>query len=431
MRTNRAGKERVTGGGAGRVAVGGLVLLFLSAIPVEAHKVSSVSLISHLDSEKGTYLLDAAMEVIPSEDDQLNEQIPPEAAAREFAEEYLKTMFDEVEMTPELEISIETASDDNTPEELQRQQVLVQMTGRIPEGAGEFLLYLEPTCPMAVVMVVIKDNKPSRRMQVILPGEFSRPVNVLPVVAGDPFVATGTGTEEGEAEAEAEPSGGTAIDPAEDPVGASSAAAAPDLSAEAGPGDTGESGTAAAATGGWSVLASGWRAFWGGSLLPFALVIAGFLMTTAKRPVFLQFAALIIGMSLAITLAAWKILPVPSPAPALTALLLIALSGECLFRHRFQAWRYPAFFGGGLGAGWLVAAFAFPRLPQFSEGDFSVAALIFFVFGAELALVAAGVAAAAFFLTMSRFDWYRKTVVTPVAVVLVAYGIFLLAEPIL
>ncbi|MEM7602994.1 MAG: hypothetical protein AAF357_16475, partial [Verrucomicrobiota bacterium] len=62
------------------------VILGLQSISIlYAHKVSSVSLISHLDTEEGTYLLDAAMEVVPSDDDLLNEQIPPEEAARELA----------------------------------------------------------------------------------------------------------------------------------------------------------------------------------------------------------------------------------------------------------------------------------------------------------------------------------------------------------
>ena len=59
--------------------------LFLAAITLlcalfvaergQAHQVSSVSLISHLDTEKGTYLLDAAMEVVPSVDQAVNDQI--------------------------------------------------------------------------------------------------------------------------------------------------------------------------------------------------------------------------------------------------------------------------------------------------------------------------------------------------------------------
>jgi hypothetical protein len=87
-----------------------LVAHFFSGTSI-AHQVSSVSLISHLDTEKRTYLLDAAMEVVPSADQVLNDQISPEDAARQFAEEYLEIRFDDEEVTPKLEIAIETASD--------------------------------------------------------------------------------------------------------------------------------------------------------------------------------------------------------------------------------------------------------------------------------------------------------------------------------
>ncbi|MDF1656533.1 MAG: hypothetical protein P1U58_02905 [Verrucomicrobiales bacterium] len=371
----------------------GFFVSLLLALPLQAHKVSSVSLITHLDTKEGTYLFDAAMEVVPSDDDLLNEQIPPEEAAREFAEEYLVTMFDEVEQMPELEITIETASDENTPPELQQKQVLVKMSGYIPEGSGEFLLYLEPTCPMAVVMVVIKDDKPSRRMQVILPGEYSRPVNVLPVMEGDPFdFARPAATNAGE-------------------------------SAE-------ESGTSEDASPS-NAFVAGWTGFWKATFLPFALTLSIFLITTQRKIVFLQFAAFMIGLSLAVSLAAWKILSMPASMPMITSALLVVLAGECLFHQRFHFWRYFAYFFAGLGAGWLIATLALPRLNIPSGLELSLGRLIIFVTGIELALVVAGLFSAMFYLTMGRFDWYRKTVVTPVAVVLVAFGIFKLVEPIL
>ncbi len=374
----------------------GLFSFFLGVTALQAHKVSSVSLISHLDTKEDTYLLDAAMEVVPSDDDLLNEQIPPEEAAREFAEEYLITMFDEVEQTPELEITIESASDENTPAELQRKQVLVQLTGQIPEGASEFLLYLEPTCPMAVVMVVIKDDKPSRRMQVILPGEYSRPVNVIPVMEGDPFVA-------GEDSTKAE---------------AASQLEQPDQTVEE------ESAKE-------SLLRAGWMAFFSTSLLPLALTACLFLMTTQRKPVFVQSAGFMIGMSLTITLAVWKLLETPAWASTVAAALLVAMAGESLLYHRFRPWRYIASVLAGGCSGWLVAGYALPRLGSISAGELSPGQLALFVLGAELALVVAGVLAAAFFLTMGRFDWYRKSVLSPVAVVFVAFGIFKLVEPFL
>ncbi|MEM6278955.1 MAG: hypothetical protein AAF733_05715 [Verrucomicrobiota bacterium] len=358
---------------------------------VSAHEVSSVSLISNLDTNEGTYLLDAAMEVIPSDDDFLNEQIPPEEAAREFAEEYLVTLFDDAEQTPELEISIESASDENTPAELQRKQVLVKMSGAIPKGAKEFLLYLESTCPMAVVMVVIKDEKPSRRMQVILPGEYSRPVVVLPVQDGDPFEA-GESAEEGKEEGGAE-----------------------------------SFSEAAERTG----FASGWQGFWTASFLPLALVLSLFLMTTERRPVFIQFACFMIGLSLAISTLLWQLFETPAWMEVATALVLVFLAGEVLVHSRFKGWRFPLCFAGGFGAGALTAQEILRRSPELSAETQNLGKMISIVLGAEVALIAAGVAAAALFLAMGRFDWYRKTVVTPVAVVLVGVGLFQLIEPFL
>lgn len=356
-----------------------LVILFYSGGAL-AHKVSSVSLISRLEVNEGTYLLDAAMEVIPSEEEVLNEQIPPEEAARQFAEDFLVVMFDQVEESPELEISIETASDEITPEELQRKQVIVKMTGSIPEGAKEFLLYLEPTCPMAVVMVVIKDDKPSRRMQVILPGEFSRPVNIQPVLKGDPFVEA-------------------------------VAAKAPPLE---------EVSTKAVD----SVFLAGFSAFWNVSWLPLALTVSLFLLSTVKRAVFLQMAALMMGMSLALSLAAWGLIPLRSWMVPATALLLVVLSGESLFRHAFHLWRCLAALFAGMGIGVMIAGSGFFRVAVPTGGNVEVSSLIGFVVGAEVSLVVCGMVAACFFLMMGRFDWYRRTVVTPIAVVLVAFGVF-------
>src|SRR5690606_19091248 len=104
---------------------------------------SSVSLVSRLDTKERTYVLEAAMEVVPSEDAAQNDQISPEDAAREFSS-YLVVMFDRAEQEPTMEIAVEETSDADTPPELRRQQVITTLSGKIPEGAGEFLLYLDP-----------------------------------------------------------------------------------------------------------------------------------------------------------------------------------------------------------------------------------------------------------------------------------------------
>jgi hypothetical protein len=265
-----------------------MLALVLLPVAAQAHRVSSVSLISYLNTEKNTYVLDAAMEVVPSEEQALNDQISPEDAAREFAQEYLVVMFDRNDQKPEMSIETVDSSDEATPQELRRQQVLTKLTGAIPEGAKEFLLYLDPRCPMAVVMVVIKDEKPSRRMQVILAGEYSRPVSVAPIVEGDPFPGENGGTAK------------AAVEPAPTVAVASDPTAVPETVSK------GE---------GKAAFLAGWRSFLQGSWLPWLLTIGIFLLTLGRKNVFVQIAALLVTQGLVIALAAWKLIPVVAWAP--------------------------------------------------------------------------------------------------------------------
>ncbi len=148
---------------------------------VSAHQVSSVSIVSLFDSQKHTYTVEAAMEVIPSADPKLNEQISPEDAARAFVK-FLVLLFDGAQQQPEIQISLTKSSDTETPDDLQRQQVITKLNGKIPHQVKEFLLYVEPDCPMAVVMAVVLDGEPGR-LQVILAGEYSLPVDLHPKVS--------------------------------------------------------------------------------------------------------------------------------------------------------------------------------------------------------------------------------------------------------
>jgi len=355
------------------------VLIFTQL--AEAHKVTSISLVTHLDTKEGTYLLDAAMEVIPSEDAALNEQIPPEAAAREFAEEFLNVLFDEEDQAPELLIELIDASDEETPEGLKRQEVVAKMTGKIPEGAEQFLLYLEPSCPMAVVMVVIKDKKPSRRMQVVLAGEYSRPVDLEPIVDGDPFEK-----EEEAAEAVSEP--------------------------------------VSEGTKGNSAFVAGWNSVFFGSWLPLAVVVATFLLTTNGREVFVQFAALLIPLSVAIALRAWEVIPAPQWVPLGLALLLIAISVEAIFHNRLRWWRVVGVAVAGAFAGLMLSQeIQFGQLFRNATVVDSVE-VILSLLGIEAALFLVAMLAASALLFLNRFPWYRRVVVQPLAALFAGYGLF-------
>jgi len=359
-----------------------------------AHRVSSVSLISYLNTKDHRYTLDVAMEVVPSEDPALNDQISPEDAAREFAE-YLNVMFDEAQQKPQMEISIEETSDGDTPEALRRRQVLTKMQGRIPDGAKEFLLYLDPRCPMAVVMVAVKDEQPSRRMQVILAGEYSRPISVLPLEEGDPFDQTGAPASKEMAGAGAEMEKGMAPKvPRKEGVGC---------------------------------VASGWRAFFYESALPAALLIALLLLTLGRQSVLWQIGLLLATQGLAIFLVLWRLVSVPGGIVPTFAVLTAILALEALFHQRVKVWRYPLVGCAGVASGWFLAGTSsFHEL--LSAADLGIGRAMLFLLGVESAVVGLALASASILLPLSRFEWYRKSVVTPLGVLIAGYSLFVLVE---
>jgi hypothetical protein len=383
-----------------------LVLGFcLAPAPLLAHRVSSVSLISYLDTKASTYILDAAMEVVPSEDPAVNDQISPEEAAREFAA-YLNVMFDEAQQKPEMEITIEETSDRDTPEELRRRQVLTKLRGKIPDGAKEFLLYLDPRCPMAVVMVVVKDAQPSRRMQVILAGEYSRPVSVLPVQEGDPF------------NEKAAPAPDTSPLPAPSANPVAQEATAPGASAP------GASAPGASAPG---AFVSGWRAFFHESALPSALVVGLLLLTLGGKSVVWQLGVLLAAQGLALSLVIWRLMPVPEWAGPVMAALTAVLSLEAFFHHHVKAWRYPLVGLAGAASGLVLAGTsAFREL--LAGSDLGVGRAMVFLLGVEVGVLLLALASASVLLSLSRFEWYRKSVVTPVGVLVAGYAVFTLVE---
>lgn len=368
-----------------------MLLLLLMLFPgfAQAHRVSSVSLISYLNTDKSTYVLDVAMEVVPSEEQALNELISPEDAAREFAQEYLAVMFDRKDQKSEISIETVDSSDEATPQEFRRQQVLTKLSGKIPPGAKEFLLYLDPRCPMAVVMVVVRNEEPSRRMQVILAGEYSRPVSIAPLVEGDPFSS----------------------DPA-DPAAAPVATGDPLPGAGITPPGRAK-----------SAFLAGWRSFLQESWLPWLLTIGIFLLTLGRKSVFAQVALLLVSEGLIVALVAWKLVSVPVwAAPALAAVIVL-ICGEALFHRHLRVWRLPLVIAAGLLTGFVLAD-SIPFAASFGADSTGVAEVIYFLLGSESAFVLVALATAALLLPLSRFEWYRRAVVQPVAIVLIGFAIF-------
>jgi hypothetical protein len=384
----------------------GLVISAFLVPAAHAHRVSSVSLISYLNTKDRTYTLDAAMEVVPSEDPAVNDEISPEDAAREFAG-YLIVMFDEAEQKPEMEITVEETSDENTPEELRRRQVLTKLKGGIPDAAKEFLLYLDPRCPMAVVMVVVKDEQPSRRMQVILAGEYSRPVSVLPVEEGDPFKQ-----DKGKA-AEASPAAAP-----DQPAAEPSATASPTTPGAA---DEPVEGT----PGGVGAFASGWRAFLHESALPATFVVAMLLLTLGRTSVLWQVGTALAVQGVAVALAVWGMVPAPAWVWGGLGAVVALVAIEALLHHQVRPWRYPLVAAGGVFLGLaLVSTSAYRELV--ADGDLGSGRLILFLLGTEAAFLLVAFVGAANLLSLSRFEWYRKTVVTPLAVLAAGYGLYAL-----
>jgi len=382
----------------------GLLALLPAAPLARGHEVSSVSLIAYLDTRERTFLLDAAMEVVPSADDALNDEIGPDDAARLFAEDYLKILFDESEQEPAIEIHLENLSDDETPEELQRQQVLTQMRGTIPDGSRDFLLYLHPNCPMAVVLVIVKDGKASRRMQVVLAGEFSRPVNIEPYSDEDPF------SEEGATATATAIAGEGAGEGAE-------GAGSPDPRSEPGAGFA-------------SSLAGGFAAFFRTTPLLPAFAASLFLLTLRRRPTLWQLAALLLGLGagLAATLA---IDPGRFAAAAALALSLALafLGAEAYFHSAVGWWRLPGVFLASLGGGILLGQSSLAATGAAAVGEPPpLGDWLAWAAGAQSAAALTALAAIGALLFLSRLAWYAKWGRSALSAAAAAVGVVFLVE---
>ncbi len=369
----------------------------VGAPPVEAHRVTSVSLLAHFDTKQGRYSLDAAMEVVPSDDLAYNDEISPEDAAREFAG-FLVVKFGENEVEPELLIEVEEASDEDTPPELQRQQVMTRLSGPIPEGSGDFLLYVDPRCPMAVVMVVAKDEQISRRMQVILSGEYSRPVTVRPVEEGDPFSADPVESE----------SPGEASDTAEGPSApdATGPASAPTILAPR------------------NAFVDGFRSALVETPLAALLALAMLLLTLGRTSTLWQLSAVFVGLAPALALSVSLVLP-PCPwAVEAAGALVAAVALEALFHHHVRWWRYPLLAAAGAAVGALLATLPSLRALLLEKDPGALAPLLV-PLGAGSALLLATFAAAAILLPLGGHSWYRKLVAAPLAVLVAGVAGFL------
>lgn len=365
---------------------------FFAVSIAEAHKVSAASVLVEIDTEKQDYKVSAAMEVDPSEDQALNEQISPEDAARTFAEEFLTILFDKEEQKPKLIIHTETASDSETPPELQRKQVIVNLTGKLKKDARDFLLYIDANCPMAVVMVFIKDKQPARRMQVVLPGEFSRPFNIEPILEGDPFEKKEEAKKASNAETEAKPV---------------------------------TKGSEAEREGRkeLSPFMMGWKSFLGGTFLHFALLAAILLLGLKWRAIALQIVALVIGQSIGLYLINSSVIKAPGWLLPVLALGVIAFAVGAIFRKDMRLSRW--FLVPVTGIACIQGMFLYPG------GKFAGSDLLAFKSGFCVFQLLCAIIIAALLHFLSQQKWYRSGFVFPAAAILAGYGLYLKIEVLL
>jgi uncharacterized membrane protein len=217
-------------------------------------------------------------------------------------------------------------------------------------------------------------------------------VRVLPVEEGDPF------TKQTE---------GAATVPA-------TSTAAPERGAEEKVGPVG-------------AFASGWRAFLHESALPAVLVIAMLLLTLGRTSVVWQAGTLLLAQGLAVSLAAWGLVPTPAWVWMGLAAVVSLVAIEALLHHQVKPWRYPLIAVGGIFLGLAMIDTSAHR-ELIAGADLGTGRLILFLLGTEAAFLLVALVAAANLLSLSRYEWYRKSVVTPLAVLAAGYGLFTIVE---
>lgn len=362
-----------------------------------AHKVSAVSVVAEFHTKDRSFKVELAMDVDPSGDPTIDDQIPPEEAAHAFATESLVIFFDDAPVSPEPEIRVLTASDEDTPAELQRKKVIGTLKGTYPEGAEHFLLQVDESTEAAVVMVTIKDQKPSRRLQVLYPGEFSNPLSL----------ATRPASREGGDDATANPEESRSED-SESTETVTNAEALPP-----------PPGMVSWIKRGFEAILPHGVDFW-------AFMLAMFALSLRSKPLGWQLALYTSAHSLALALAAFKLLDLPPLlVAAVVAIGPLVLAIDNLFHQRLVTWRGVAVFVFGLFHGMALATILWDGAPRIST---LLPALVGFNVGIECAqfLVLAGASLVAAWLHQK--SWFRPWVVHPLCILLAGIAVYRLVE---
>jgi len=369
-----------------------LLILFFAG-SARAHKVTTVSVVTDIDTKKQTYAVNLAMEVESSGDAEADEQISPEQAARNFTQEALVIYFDKAEVKEhDVKSEIITTSDEDTPEELKRMTATVILSGKIPEGSENFLLYVDESTEASVVMVYRKDGKPSRRMQVLYPGDFSRPNNILPIETGDPF-------EKAEEEK---------IAATNEKLGVLDSSSAPNGVKTLGFMDNLKNGIA-------TVFPNG--------TVHWVFVIGFLLLNLRMRPITVQVGAFVIAHSLGLALSVFEIATVAeSISLVIVGLGVLYVGLENLIFTTLKPWRPVAIFVVGLFHGFMFSTHYSGR---------GISDLIGFNFGIEIAIIAILMVGLIVLNILFKQEWYRNVIVLPASGLLVAAGLYWACLPFL
>ncbi len=383
----------------------------------EAHKVSAAQVFARLDTVKASYTIEMTIDVTPTGDPAIDDEVTAEDAAKSFATETLNLFFDDTEVLPEVQMETITQPGGTNPGEFQPfnpdiKKLLVTMTGNVPEGAEHFTIHTSPEAEFAVVYVTEKDGKIARRMQVLYPGEFSSPLSLETVIQGEPpFAEPGTKPDSAASPPPAAP--------ANEPGGAagpeSNAPAAAEPMADPAPEPEKPSTTLAnSLPPNW--FTAGFNRFFQGNGIHALFVLGLFFLSRSFRVLAPQITAYVLAFSLAQAVGRFGLATSLSPKTLMVLMVAGALyvAAENLFTHKLHWWRVALVSVFGLAHG---LSFASHALLQASTG-YPAIEMVLYELGLLIGSLAVLLAAVIVVTPFWNRDWYRPAFARPASILI-------------
>ncbi len=402
-----------------------LVLVVFLQIPGEvlAHKVTAVSVVSKFDTKGRQFSVELAMDIYPSEDQEVNDEVSPQDAADFFANEALTLFFGENELVPQK--TTEVFNDPTVDPEIEEQKVkvLVTLSGEIPKNAGHFTLRVSPDTTAAVVMVTFKDGKPGRGAVGLYPGVFSTPVMGHAVGGGYLFSGVGDGGADGGMAKRAME--GAVAQPAGEAQQAGDGKTPDTGVAEVGNGGGGENQRSSRTMGHFVEL--GARSFVSGyeALL---LALCFFFFSQRASELFFQVAMFAVAFSLALGMAVFGLFSISGMSSVSGFLMgwgiplgMIVLAVDNVLSAKLRWWRLAVI---AIVAGlWGTVCSVTLGLAGISA-DSVVEAFAGYSLGFHLGMVLFLAVAALVMMVFWKRDWYRKAVAVPVSLLIAGVGLY-------